>query len=194
MSRASVKAAGRSAKTAAAARKKAGKSARKSVKKASASANRRASGKSTRPQRTASAARKPAVRKAASPVTKPAVTKAAVSKAAVAKTAVVKTTVAATVKAVVTPSVAAIAAETMMIRTISPPMQPAAPEVPVYPHKYRIGEVVYYTSPSFGRAAASGSYTVVKLLPSDGDDYQYRIKSSGEAFERVAKESQLDRA
>jgi len=41
---------------------------------------------------------------------------------------------------------------------------------------------------------ATGSYTVIKLLPSDGDDYQYRIKSSGEAFERVAKESQLDRA
>jgi hypothetical protein len=81
-----------------------------------------------------------------------------------------------------------------MIRTISPPVQPGAPDAPVYPHKYRVGEVVYYTSPSFGRAAASGSYTVVKLLPSDGDDYQYRIKSSGEAFERVAKESQLDRA
>jgi hypothetical protein len=82
----------------------------------------------------------------------------------------------------------------MMIRTASPPVQPSAPDVPVYPHKYRVGEIVYYTSPSFGRAAATGSYTVVKLLPSDGDDYQYRIKSSGEAFERVAKESQLDRA
>ncbi|HZQ15098.1 MAG TPA: hypothetical protein VFB31_20000 [Pseudolabrys sp.] len=66
--------------------------------------------------------------------------------------------------------------------------------MPVRAHKYRIGETVYYTSPTFGRAAATGSYTVVKLLPSEGDDYQYRIKSSGEAFERVAKESQLDRA
>jgi hypothetical protein len=85
-----------------------------------------------------------------------------------------------------------------MIRTASPPMQPmqpmAAHELPVRMHKYRVGETVYYTSPTFGRAAASGSYTVVKLLPSEGDDYQYRIKSSGEAFERVAKESQLDRA
>jgi hypothetical protein len=53
--------------------------------------------------------------------------------------------------------------------------------------------MVYYTSPTFGRAAATGSYTVVKLLPSEGDDYQYRIKSSGEAFERVAKESQLEK-
>jgi hypothetical protein len=82
-----------------------------------------------------------------------------------------------------------------MIRTSSPPMQPvAAHEVPVRSHKYQVGETVYYTSPTFGRAAATGSYIVVKLLPSEGDDYQYRIKSSGEAFERVAKESQLDRA
>ncbi|MEJ2374444.1 MAG: hypothetical protein P8Y71_03165 [Pseudolabrys sp.] len=72
-------------------------------------------------------------------------------------------------------------------------MQPAA-ELPVRAHKYQVGETVYYTSPSFGRAAATSSYTVVKLLPSEGDDYQYRIKSSGEAYERVAKESQLDRA
>ena len=82
-----------------------------------------------------------------------------------------------------------------MLRTASPPVQPIVmPEVPVRAHKYNVGETVYYTSPSFGRAAATGSYTVVKLLPSDGEDYQYRIKSSGEAFERVAKESQLDRA
>jgi hypothetical protein len=82
-----------------------------------------------------------------------------------------------------------------IIRTTSPPMQPiAAHELPIRAHKYRVGETVYYTSPTFGRAAATGSYTVVKLLPSEGDDYQYRIKSTGEAFERVAKESQLDRA
>lgn len=79
-----------------------------------------------------------------------------------------------------------------IIRTASPPVQPAPP--PLRAHKYGVGEMVYYTSPSFGRAAASGNYTVVKLLPSDGDDYQYRIKSNGEAFERVAKESQLDKA
>jgi hypothetical protein len=84
---------------------------------------------------------------------------------------------------------------TKMTRTPSPPMQPVATaEIPVRSHKYQVGETVYYTSPTFGRAAATGSYIVVKLLPSEGDDYQYRIKSSGEAFERVAKESQLDLA
>jgi hypothetical protein len=91
-----------------------------------------------------------------------------------------------------TPSAAS--KQSKMIRTVSPPVQPiAAHEALIRAHKYRVGEIVYYTSPTFGRAAATGSYTVVKLLPSEGDDYQYRIKSSGEAFERVAKESQLDR-
>jgi hypothetical protein len=95
----------------------------------------------------------------------------------------------------VAPKAAAAKLGAKIIRTPSPPVQPvAAHEIPIVAHKYRIGEIVYYTSPTFGRAAATGSYTVVKLLPSEGDDYQYRIKSSGEAFERVAKESQLDRA
>jgi hypothetical protein len=59
-------------------------------------------------------------------------------------------------------------------------------------HKYRIGQTVFYTSSPISRPGASGSYEVVRLLPSDGEDYQYRIKNPGEAFERVAKESQLE--
>ena len=59
-------------------------------------------------------------------------------------------------------------------------------------HRFRVGETVLYTSSPISRPGASGTYKVVKLLPSDGDDYQYRIKNSDEAFERVAKESQLE--
>jgi len=59
-------------------------------------------------------------------------------------------------------------------------------------HRYRVGQTVFYTSSPISRPGASGSYQVVRLLPSDGEDYQYRIKNPGEAFERVAKESQLD--
>ncbi len=59
-------------------------------------------------------------------------------------------------------------------------------------HKFRVGQTVFYTSSPITRPGASGSYKVVRLLPSDGEDYQYRIKHSGEAFERVAKESQLE--
>jgi len=81
-----------------------------------------------------------------------------------------------------------------MIRTPSPALQPIMhAEIVLKSHKYQVGDAVYFTSPTFGRTAASGSYTIVKQLPSEGDDYQYRIKSNGEAFERVAKESQLER-
>jgi hypothetical protein len=59
-------------------------------------------------------------------------------------------------------------------------------------HKFQVGQTVFYTSSPISRPGASGSYKVVRLLPSDGDDYQYRIKHAGEAFERVAKESQLE--
>lgn len=59
-------------------------------------------------------------------------------------------------------------------------------------HKYALGETVHFTSPLFSRAAATGAYQVVRLLPADDGDCQYRIKSIGEAYERVAKESQLD--
>jgi len=59
-------------------------------------------------------------------------------------------------------------------------------------HKFHVGQTVFYTSSPISRPGASGSYKVVRLLPSDGEDYQYRIKHAGEAFERVAKESQLE--
>jgi hypothetical protein len=58
-------------------------------------------------------------------------------------------------------------------------------------HKFQIGQIVYFTSRPIGHMAADSVYEVVKLLPSDGSDYQYRIKNAKEAFERVARESQL---
>ena len=59
-------------------------------------------------------------------------------------------------------------------------------------HKFQIGQTVYFTSRPIGHMAANSTYQVVRLLPSDGADYQYRIKNANEAFERVARESQLE--
>jgi hypothetical protein len=59
-------------------------------------------------------------------------------------------------------------------------------------HKFQIGETVYFTSRPIGHMVANSTYQVVRLLPSDGSDYQYRIKNPNEAFERVARESQLE--
>ena len=58
-------------------------------------------------------------------------------------------------------------------------------------HKFTVGSTVYFTASNVSRPAATGAYEVIRLLPTEGDDCQYRIKSSSEAFERVAKESQL---
>jgi hypothetical protein len=74
----------------------------------------------------------------------------------------------------------------------SPVHRVAARTVLFHAHKFRVGQTVLFTSSPITRPGASGTYKVVSLLPSDGDDYQYRIKNSGEAFERVAKESQLE--
>ena len=167
MSRQSVKTAKRSAKSARVPVKKGSKSALKPVAKRARAADKNAA------KNAAKSARNP-----------------------VGKSAHTKSTRNGRTPPMASPSAVRTAAKSApkMIRTASPPMQPvAAHEIVLKSHKYHVGEMVYYTSPTFGRAAATGTYTVVKLLPSESDDYQYRIKSSGEAFERVAKESQLDK-
>jgi hypothetical protein len=57
-------------------------------------------------------------------------------------------------------------------------------------HKFKIGQSVFYTSGPYGRG---GVYKITQLLPPEGDDRQYRIKSAEEPHERVAMESQLNR-
>ena len=60
-------------------------------------------------------------------------------------------------------------------------------------HKFKIGQSVSYTSGVFGAGSANSVYKITQLLPPEGDDFQYKIKSAAEPHERVAKESQLDR-
>ena len=60
-------------------------------------------------------------------------------------------------------------------------------------HRFKVGQSVLYTSGPYGRGAASAVYKVTQLLPPEGDDRQYRIKSANEPHERVVKESQLNR-
>ncbi|MFZ1089917.1 MAG: hypothetical protein WAN75_11760 [Xanthobacteraceae bacterium] len=59
-------------------------------------------------------------------------------------------------------------------------------------HKFRLGQSVYFASRPVGHMIRNSTYEVVRLLPSDGSDYQYRIKNPSEAFERVVRESQLE--
>ena len=59
-------------------------------------------------------------------------------------------------------------------------------------HKFKVGQMVKYIG-RFGHGAVSGVYKVTQLLPPEGDDNQYRVKSANESHERVVKESQLNR-
>ena len=60
--------------------------------------------------------------------------------------------------------------------------------------KFKVGQLVYLNAGSSGRQMGSRDlYEIVRLMPTERDDPQYRIKSSREPYERVAQESQLDR-
>ena len=58
--------------------------------------------------------------------------------------------------------------------------------------RYEVGESVRYTASAVSKPGASGIYTVVRVMPREGDEQHYRIKHQGETYERVARESQLD--
>ena len=58
-------------------------------------------------------------------------------------------------------------------------------------HKFKVGQAVDFTPGRWGLPASSREYKVLKLLPFEGGDLLYRIKSAAETFERVAKESEL---
>jgi hypothetical protein len=60
-------------------------------------------------------------------------------------------------------------------------------------YKFKVGQKVNYIG-YFGAGIANSVYTITHLLPPEGGECQYQIKSADEPHERVAKESQLDRS
>lgn len=56
-------------------------------------------------------------------------------------------------------------------------------------HKFKIGERVIYHSPRNG--APPAVFTVLRLMPVEGRDITYRVKSTEIGTERVARESDL---
>jgi hypothetical protein len=57
----------------------------------------------------------------------------------------------------------------------------------------RAGQTVRLRLKQVVRAAAAGGYKIVRVLPDDGGEQQYRIKSALEAHERVARRSDLEK-
>ncbi len=59
-------------------------------------------------------------------------------------------------------------------------------------HKFKIGQSVFMRQARQSAQPTSMRYKIVKLVPPQEDGQnQYRIKGSAEAFERIAKESDL---
>jgi hypothetical protein len=58
-------------------------------------------------------------------------------------------------------------------------------------HRYKVGQMVDLIPSHLGVTASSRSYKIVRLLPREGGQHLYRIKTIAEAFERIAKESEL---
>jgi hypothetical protein len=61
------------------------------------------------------------------------------------------------------------------------------------PHAFAVGQRVIL-APGRGDAnVPRGTYVVTRLMPFEGVEQQYRVKSAADAHERVVRESQLRR-
>lgn len=58
-------------------------------------------------------------------------------------------------------------------------------------HAFKVGQQVGFRPGGQDLKRPYGSFTIVRLLPSETRDRQYRIKSNNDGHERVALESQL---
>src|SRR5262249_38772178 len=65
---------------------------------------------------------------------------------------------------------------------------------PLSDHRFKVGQCVNYTSGPRHQRGSSGVYRITQLLPSEGAECLYRIKSTDESHEHVAKETELERA
>jgi hypothetical protein len=63
-------------------------------------------------------------------------------------------------------------------------------------HRFKIGQSVKYTYGIRGLRhqplGSGGIYKITQLLPADGDERLYRVRSADEPHERVVKETELE--
>ncbi|WP_204251225.1 hypothetical protein [Elioraea rosea] len=58
-------------------------------------------------------------------------------------------------------------------------------------HRYDVGQRVEVGSGRGDAAPPPGLYTVIRRMPNDGSDREYRVKSAHDGHERVVRESQI---
>ena len=57
--------------------------------------------------------------------------------------------------------------------------------------KFKVGQMVDFLPSSRAIPTSVRSYKVLRVLPNEGGEQLYRIKTINEAFERVAREGEL---
>ena len=73
---------------------------------------------------------------------------------------------------------------------IAKPPAPS-PRVAVREHKFKVGETVSVGPPAGGLLAAPVLFRIIHLVPNEGAEHQYWVKSIADGQERIAKESEL---
>lgn len=58
-------------------------------------------------------------------------------------------------------------------------------------HKFHIGQLVHFSQRGLGRSQPHGDFRIERLLPREGIELQYRIKSTLDGRERVVIEAEL---
>jgi hypothetical protein len=58
-------------------------------------------------------------------------------------------------------------------------------------HKFRIGQAVSFSPGRGVDHRSKGRYTIVRLLPIEGNAPQYRIKNTVDGHERMVREGEL---
>lgn len=67
----------------------------------------------------------------------------------------------------------------------------AAPKKSSAEYKFRLGQRVHLLARPWDLTPPAGHFRVMRLLPREGSEHQYRIQSVADGHERVVRESQL---
>jgi hypothetical protein len=58
-------------------------------------------------------------------------------------------------------------------------------------HSFAVGQSIEFVPGRFDGSAPAGTYVVVRQLPNESNDREYRGKNSRDGHERIVRESQM---
>lgn len=64
-------------------------------------------------------------------------------------------------------------------------------DITLRPRRFKVGDIVNLRADAYHRGTPIGIYKVVRLMPAEGQDYQYRVKDTRDSSERAVRESEM---